>query len=44
MPREPASYFKVPGHNLGLEAVGLTEHLGGFTNLHWGHAAGVAVG
>ena len=36
MPRDPASYLKVPGHIIGLEAVGLTEYLGGFTHLHWG--------
>jgi len=34
MPRDPASYLKVPGHIFGLEAVGLTEYLGDFAHLH----------
>jgi len=38
MPRDPASYLKVLGHILDLDAVGLTEYLGGFTHLHWGQA------
>jgi len=41
--RDRASYLKVPAHILGLKAVGLTEYLGGFTDLHWGPSGG-AVG